>query len=73
MGLILLRHTRPAAPEGLCYGSTDLPLDEPALAERLPVLARTLPPIDRIRTSPLSRCRPPAGGGGRRAGAGGGG
>lgn len=57
MGLILLRHTRPAAPEGLCYGSTDLPLDEPALAERLPVLARTLPPIDRIRTSPLSRCR----------------
>lgn len=43
MGLILLRHTRPAAPEGLCYGTTDLPLDEPALAERLPVLAATLP------------------------------
>lgn len=57
MGLILLRHTRPAAPEGLCYGTTDLPLDEPALAERLPVLAATLPQIDRIRTSPLSRCR----------------
>lgn len=57
MGLILLRHTRPAAPEGLCYGTTDLPLDEPALAERLPVLAATLPRLDRIRTSPLSRCR----------------
>lgn len=57
MGLILLRHTRPAAPEGLCYGITDLPLDEAALAARLPVLATTLPPFDRIRTSPLSRCR----------------
>lgn len=57
MGLILLRHTRPAVAEGLCYGRTDLPLDEAAFAARLPILTASLPRIDRIRTSPLSRCR----------------
>lgn len=57
MGLILLRHTRPAAPEGLCYGRTDLPLDEDDFAARVPELIATLPGIHRLCTSPLSRCR----------------
>lgn len=53
--MILLRHTRPAGAEGLCYGRTDLPPgpDLPAEAARL---AAALPPVARIVTSPLTRC-----------------
>jgi alpha-ribazole phosphatase len=55
MTLILLRHTRPAGSEGLCYGRTDLDLaaDFEAEADRL---AAALPPAVRLLTSPLSRC-----------------
>jgi len=56
MVLILLRHTRPAAAEGLCYGRTDLPLAK-CFTEAAATLARDLPPFRRILTSPLLRCR----------------
>ena len=55
MAVILLRHTRPAGAEGLCYGRTDLPL-APCFAAEATRLARTLPAIAHIVTSPLSRC-----------------
>lgn len=55
MALILLRHTRPEAAEGLCYGRSDLPLAADFALESAR-LARELPPFTRILSSPLSRC-----------------
>jgi alpha-ribazole phosphatase len=54
--VILLRHTRPAVAEGVCYGRTDLDLDggfDAALAEIL----SGLPEVAAVATSPLGRCR----------------
>ena len=57
MGRIyLLRHTRPAIAQGLCYGRSDVPL-APSYAEELELLSQAMPPIDRIYSSPLGRCR----------------
>ena len=55
MGVILLRHTRPAGADGLCYGRTDLPL-APCFGENAARLARDVPPVARVVTSPLQRC-----------------
>lgn len=55
MGVILLRHTKPDAPDGLCYGRLDLGLAA-GFAEAAAVLARDLPKLDRVVTSPLRRC-----------------
>lgn len=55
MALILLRHTRPLGADGLCYGRTDLALDDSFDGETAR-LAGELPDIVRIVTSPLSRC-----------------
>lgn len=55
MPLIFLRHSKPEAPDGLCYGRTDL-----ALASDFDAVARhlhgTLPPVSAVISSPLSRC-----------------
>lgn len=56
MSLILLRHTRPAAAEGLCYGRTDLDVGPDFAAEAAAITA-TLPPVATMVTSPLRRCR----------------
>lgn len=56
MALILLRHTRPLGAEGLCYGRTDLDLAADFATEAAR-LAIELPPVARILTSPLARCR----------------
>lgn len=55
MSLILLRHTRPEVPEGVCYGRADLPLggDFAAAAE---AILPGLQEVSRVVTSPLSRC-----------------
>lgn len=55
MAVIVLRHTRPLAAEGLCYGRTDLALADDFTTEAAR-LARDLPAVERIVTSPLSRC-----------------
>ena len=55
MGVILLRHTKPAGAQGLCYGRTDLAVG-PCFAAHAACIARDLPQITRIVTSPLSRC-----------------
>lgn len=47
MDIILIRHARPAMAAGLCYGRTDLPLDEPmdpdaaSIADKLPRIRRS--------------------------------
>jgi alpha-ribazole phosphatase len=54
--LILLRHTRPLAGDGICYGRSDLDLADDLAAEAGRIEAG-LPRVDRIVTSPLVRCR----------------
>ena len=56
MPVILVRHTRPAVPEGVCYGVTDLDLASTFDDEAAAVLA-ALPPAERLVSSPLHRCR----------------
>lgn len=56
MQIYLIRHTRPAVPEGLCYGRHDVPLDEADLAARLPGIAGQLPRGMPFYTSPATRC-----------------
>jgi alpha-ribazole phosphatase len=53
--VILLRHTRLADGDGRCYGRTDLPLANTAAQDIAAVIAN-LPQIDRIVSSPASRC-----------------
>jgi alpha-ribazole phosphatase len=54
--LILLRHTRPEGAAGICYGRTDLALRATFAAEAAR-LATDLPPLARLVSSPLGRCR----------------
>ena len=56
MALILLRHTTPKVATGVCYGQTDLPLADSFEREAQAVL-ETLPELEAIITSPLTRCR----------------
>lgn len=56
MPLIFLRHPKPNAPKGLCYGRTDLTL-APGLNRVAQRLDEKLPKVDTIVSSPLSRCR----------------
>lgn len=56
MALIWLRHTRPAITEGVCYGATDLACAGDFETASATVLAG-IPPVDRIISSPLRRCR----------------
>lgn len=56
MRLILVRHTRPAVPENVCYGATDLDL-APTFDDEAERVARVLPWAQKLVTSPLRRCR----------------
>ncbi|WP_375429455.1 alpha-ribazole phosphatase family protein [uncultured Sphingomonas sp.] len=56
MGLILLRHTRPAVAAGVCYGATDFDCAD-SFADDAAAASADLPRVDRILTSPLRRCR----------------
>lgn len=53
--MILLRHTKPDAPDGMCYGRLDL-VPATGFAEHASALIRELPPVSRVVTSPLQRC-----------------
>lgn len=59
MPLILARHTQTNAP-GLCYGRMDVPLAE-SFEDEASALLATLPPVERILTSPAARCQRLAG------------
>ena len=56
MGLILVRHTRPDVPEGLCYGRLDLALLD-TFADEAAAVLHALPEVRRVVSSPLNRCR----------------
>ena len=56
MGLILVRHTRPDVPKGLCYGRLDLELLD-TFADEAAAVLRILPEVRRVVSSPLNRCR----------------
>ena len=56
MQLTLVRHTRPAVPENVCYGATDLDL-APTFEEEAARVIEALPSAERLVTSPLQRCR----------------
>ena len=56
MPVILVRHTRPAVPAGVCYGITELDL-APTFDDEAAAVAAALPHADRLVSSPLGRCR----------------
>lgn len=58
MGLTLIRHTRVAVAEGLCYGRTDVPLvwpPEPAFEDVAAVAASVHQPVQAVVSSPAVR------------------
>ncbi len=55
MRMFLIRHTRPADPDGICYGVTDVDVAPTFGAEAARVIA-ALPVAERLVTSPLRRC-----------------
>lgn len=57
MRLYLVRHARPAVDDGVCYGSTDLPVPPYEQQEALEKLISALPVRVPIFSSPLQRCR----------------
>ncbi len=56
MSLILVRHTRPDVPAGLCYGRLDVALLD-TFADEATAVLRILPEVRRVAASPLRRCR----------------
>lgn len=52
---MLVRHTRPDVPPGVCYGRSDLDVAASFPDDAAAVLA-ALPPVKQIVTSPLRRC-----------------
>lgn len=57
MALTLIRHTRVATAEGLCYGRTDVPLATTFAEEAAAVRTRLTPTPRLVFTSPSTRCR----------------
>jgi len=57
MKLWLARHARTLAPEGTCYGASDVAADPDATLAAARALAASLPAGLVVRSSPLQRCR----------------
>ncbi|GGI18094.1 histidine phosphatase family protein [Oxalicibacterium faecigallinarum] len=57
MHLYLIRHPRPSVAANICYGHTDLTVDDEALASARSSLLPLLPRNARLFSSPLQRCR----------------
>ena len=56
MEIYLIRHTRPAISEGICYGQKDIDLAE-SFTEEAAIIAKHLPSnIQHVISSPLMRC-----------------
>jgi alpha-ribazole phosphatase len=57
MEIYLIRHTKPFIENGICYGQTDVPVDEVFFAQQAEQIISLLPhKIAAIYSSPLSRC-----------------
>jgi alpha-ribazole phosphatase len=58
MEIYLIRHTTPNIAKGICYGVTDISLNENLFAEELKHIESKLPNgIEHFYTSPLQRCK----------------
>ena len=55
--LWLVRHATPLVAPGTCYGRLDMQADAGDTARAAAALAAALPPVHRVATSPLRRCR----------------
>jgi alpha-ribazole phosphatase len=56
MEIFLIRHTTPAVDKGFIYGRTDVPLADSFDAEKELISAKLPENIDRVFSSPSSRC-----------------
>lgn len=61
MEIYLIRHTAPEIEKGICYGQADIPLKETFQEEATVVLQGIHTPIEKVFTSPSSRCSQLAG------------
>ena len=58
MQIYLIRHTTPNIAKGICYGQTDLDVNEKLFAEELNIIKTKLPEhIEQFYASPLMRCK----------------
>ena len=58
MQVYLIRHTTPNIAKGICYGQTDMEVNEILFAEELKIIKNKLPEnIEQFFTSPLKRCK----------------
>ena len=57
MDLYLIRHPRPTVDVGVCYGRTDMAVEEEHLLEAIQRLQLLLPRNFQVWSSPLTRCR----------------
>jgi alpha-ribazole phosphatase len=57
MEVYLIRHTTPKVGKGICYGQTDLEIDETSFEPELNFICKNLPnDIEKYFSSPLKRC-----------------
>lgn len=57
MEVYLIRHTTPKAIKGICYGQSDVELEDAFTAEAEKVLGQLPSKFDAVYSSPLSRCK----------------
>ena len=58
MEVYLIRHTTPKISKGICYGQTDLEVDETSFEQELKFVLKNIPnDIEKYFSSPLKRCR----------------
>jgi alpha-ribazole phosphatase len=58
MEIYLIRHTTPKVGKGICYGQTDLDIDETSFDQELNFISKNLPnDIEKYFSSPLKRCK----------------
>jgi alpha-ribazole phosphatase len=56
--IYLIRHTTPEIESGICYGQTDIPLNENTFEQEFQLIRTKIPDtIERVYTSPLERCK----------------
>ena len=58
MEVYLIRHPRPNIEKGICYGQTDIGLNDQVLEGEFRAIREKIPrAIDQLYTSPLARCK----------------
>jgi alpha-ribazole phosphatase len=58
MQIYLIRHTTPKVGKGICYGQTDISLDQTNFIQEYNIIKSKLPKdIEQYYTSPLQRCK----------------